>query len=133
MSHYVCIACGNEKEAEERSSCPVCGYPLFLAPYSRETLLRNEIVRFLNELQRSHLFLSDISFFRTKEGGGSVSKEKDQKQRFPDFETIRNYICAAEKTETFCSRALNFADNFRKYISTPYTCRYRAVYASLLG
>lgn len=132
MSHYVCIACGNEKEAEERSSCPVCGYPMFLAPYTRGTLLRDEILRFLNELQRSHLFLRDISFFRTKEGGGSVSKEEDLRQRFPDFETIRDYICSAEKTEVFCARVLDFADNFRKYISTPYTCRYRAVYASLL-
>ena len=134
MAEYKCISCGEIKESEESCSCPVCGYKMFETPYERDEVLRKEIQGFIGKLRPSEI--SDDSFlvFREvtttgkKKGDDSeteiILKAQDDK-RFPEYITIQGYVCAATKTEMFCSRLNESIEQIRKHIHTAYSQQYQ--------
>lgn len=116
MTMYRCICCGEEKESEQRCSCPTCGYGMYELPYERGDLLKSEITRFIRCVISPHIVLEDIEF---------VGKAKDD-MRFPDYSRICGYVFAAEKTEVFIKRLKDTAHELKKHYHEDFRKKYTA-------
>ena len=140
MSNYKCISCGAIKESEEKCVCPTCGYMMFEMPYERKTVLRKEIIAFLGHLKPDVIKDSHLSFI--PEGKQKRPESEDRQtewvkpenvSRFPDFDKIRGYVCAANKTEEFCERLNTSVDEIRKHLSSSYSKGYAVKPEGLLA
>ena len=131
MGTFRCIHCGETMEQEAESTCPVCGCRMFAWPYDRVTVLKTEIRIFLQRLEKPAIKPDDFRFYR-QEDGRAISKATDEK-RFPNFETIRDYICKAEKTETFFQRLNQSVRELHGYFETPFRQNYQVLLDALAG
>lgn len=130
MSEYKCINCGKVLETKGPRTCPDCGYRMFEVPYDKDETIRKEIVDFVGQLKPTDIRRSDISYHRKNEKGAEVDKKTDDK-RFPNFDTIQKYVCAAEKTEAFCERLNESIQEIRKYLCTSYKQIYKVSFSNL--
>ena len=131
MGTFRCIHCGETLEQEAESTCPVCGCRMFAWPYDRQTVLKTEIRNFLQQLEKPEIKSADFLFYR-QEDGIAISKATDEK-RFPNFETIRDYVCKAEKTEIFYQRLNQSIKEMRGYFETPLRQTYQVLLDALAG
>ena len=131
MSDYKCISCGNIIDSKEACICPNCGYKMFEMPYDRKDILRKEIISFLGGLKPSDIKEYHLDCSRKDEDHKLISKEDDD-QRFPDFERIQAYVCAANKTEEFCERLTTSVEEIRKHINSNYSQNYAVSIDGLL-
>ena len=122
MADYKCISCSNIKSSEKDCSCPVCGYKMFRMPYEKSAILKKEIVSFLDNLRIKKVKVSDLDCFRV-ENNVRINKVED-KDRFPSYNTINAYICAAKKTEKFCERVVECAKKLRDHFDESYYQNY---------
>jgi len=141
MAEFRCIGCGAVKESEKSCSCPVCGYKMLKTPYEREQALRQEIRDFLRKLRLTEVTEDSLEFFREapleetdaddgKKKAKIIPKSQDDK-RFPDYQTIQGYVCAATKTEMFFERLNESMEEIRKHIHTAYFQQYQVSFKSL--
>ena len=107
---YKCICCGTECVSKKVRSCPNCGFKMFPTPYERRDILTREIMDFLKGYELNSIQESDLKY---------KGKEKDDK-RFPDFNTIQNYVISSKKAEQFFERLNQSLDNIEKHIHTPF-------------
>ena len=128
MADYRCISCGEVRESDATCSCPVCGYKMFELPYDRTEVLREEIRGFLSRLTVTDVSTDSFTVFRTVAekadssepmGLKQISKQDDDRKHFPDFETIQNYVCSADKTEIFLERLHYSLEQIHGHIHTP--------------
>ena len=116
MSKYKCICCGEEKESEQRCSCPICGYGMYELPYERRELLREEITRFVSCVISPEILDEDIVF---------IGKSEDD-SRFPDYPKICSFVFSASKTEVFVKRLKDTAQGIKKHFSESFRKKYSA-------
>lgn len=137
MAEFKCISCGAVKESEKSCSCPVCGYKMLETPYDKDESLRREIRNFIGKLRLTEVTGDSFEFFREvpldetddddddgKKKVKIIWKSQDDK-RFPDYNKIQGYICAATKTEMFCERLNEAIEQIRKHIHTSYFQQYQ--------
>ncbi len=125
MAEFKCISCGEIKESEKNCSCPVCGYRMFQLPYQRKAVLIKEIQEFISRLKVTRLADKKDRYYRkvsVKNAGANeqgkfkiVYKNADD-ERFPDYETIQDFVCRAEKTELFIESLQTSLDQIRKHL-----------------
>lgn len=123
MSNYKCISCGNIVESNEPCICPNCGYRMFEMPYDRKVVLRKEIAGFLGKLRPLEIKDYHLSYYRKGSDQQIIDKAEDD-DRFPDYEKINGYVCAAQKTEEFCERLSQSISEIRKHITSEYSQSY---------
>ena len=125
MAEFKCICCGHIKESEKECTCPECGYKMFETPYDRKDMLRKEITRFVSCLRLTELDDDSFYYFRNEEKKTQsksdeepdiISKAEDD-NRFPSFNSIRDYACAAQKTELFLERLSASLEQIKKYLA----------------
>ena len=140
MPEFKCINCGALREGEKQSICSVCGYKMFETPYARDEILRKEIRDFISNLKVNEISYETFNIYRripTKkaaesgEDEGIVVLKREDDRRFPDFEKIRDYVCASSKTEMFHERLDTSIEQIRKHIHTPYSQEYLVSTAAL--
>lgn len=137
MAEFKCISCGAVKESEKSCSCPVCGYKMLETPYDKDESLRREIRNFIGKLRLTEVTEESFEFFRevpldnTDEDDDDsdkkvkiIRKSQDDK-RFPDYHMIQGYVCAATKTEVFCERLNESAEQIHKHIHEAYSQQYQ--------
>lgn len=132
-SEFKCIHCGEEKRSVQPCACPVCGYRMFQMPYGRADVLRREITGFIRHLEITAIHDGDMIFFRQKTTGkrqsdgtaesAAIFKVQDD-LRFPDFQKIQDYVCAADGTETFFERLHTSVEETGRHIHAPYAQEY---------
>lgn len=114
MSEYKCIACGETKESNMQRMCPVCGYMMFELPYERKSVLKSEIIGFIDKIIDQSI---DVKMLRFKD------MQQDE-NRFPDQNKIKEYVLKAEKTEIFYDRLKNSIDRMHRYFHETFTKTY---------
>lgn len=137
MTEFKCISCGAVKESEKSCSCPVCGYKMLETPYDKDEALKREIRDFIGKLRLTEVTGDSFEFFREvpldetddddddgKKKVKIIWKSQDDK-RFPDYNKIQGYVCAATKTEMFCERLNEAIEQIRKHIHTSYFQQYQ--------
>ena len=137
MTEFKCISCGAVKESEKSCSCPVCGYKMLETPYDKDEALKREIRDFIGKLRLTEVTGDSFEFFREvpldetddddddgKKKVKIIWKSQDDK-RFPDYNKIQGYVCAATKTEMFCERLNESIEQIRKHIHTSYFQQYQ--------
>ena len=137
MTEFKCISCGAVKESEKSCSCPVCGYKMLEMPYDKDEALKREIRDFIGKLRLTEVTGDSFEFFREvpldetddddddgKKKVKIIWKSQDDK-RFPDYNKIQGYVCAATKTEMFCERLNESIEQIRKHIHTSYFQQYQ--------
>ena len=128
MAEFKCISCGEIKQGEEISTCPVCGYRMFQLPYERKNILRNEILNFLHKLQLTEIDSKAFDWYREeaqaeKKKAKRITKAQDD-ERFPNFKTVQGYVCNVSRTEQFCERFTESIAQLRTHIGTDYQREY---------
>lgn len=137
MTEFKCISCGAVKKSEKSCSCPVCGYKMLETPYDKDEALKREIRDFIGKLRLTEVTGDSFEFFREvpldetddddddgKKKVKIIWKSQDDK-RFPDYNKIQGYVCAATKTEMFCERLNESIEQIRKHIHTSYFQQYQ--------
>ena len=114
MAEYKCISCGEVRESESSSSCPVCGYKMFETPYDRRGILISEIERFFSSLEVHTIKREDLIF----EG-----KDKDD-NRFPDYDKILWYVIGTNRTEAFRDNLLETVNQLRLHYTSQFSNTY---------
>ena len=111
---YKCIGCGAEKIGDRVSTCTECGFKMFPYPYDRRQVLTNELKVFLRGYEISDIENNDLNY------KGKASDDG----RFPNFDTIQNYVTSSKKAEQFFDRLRESIDNIEKHIQTPFDKAY---------
>ena len=138
MTEFKCISCGAVKESEKSCSCPVCGYKMLEMPYDKDEAIKREIRDFIGKLRLTEVTGDSFEFFREvpldetdddddddgKKKVKTIWKSQDDK-RFPDYNKIQGFVCAATKTEMFCERLNESIEQIRKHIHTSYFQQYQ--------
>lgn len=137
MTEFKCISCGAVKESEKSCSCPVCGYKMLETPYDKDEALKREIRDFIGKLRLTEVTGDSFEFFREvpldetddddddgKKKVKIIWKSQDDK-RFPDYNKIQGYVCAATKTEMFCERLNESVEQIHKHIHEAYSQQYQ--------
>ncbi len=105
MKEYKCISCGAVKQDNKRCTCPICGSMMYELPNERRTVLHSEVANFVKSVIDQNVDVNVLSF----------GKLKSDTKRFPDFKKIRHHVTKADKTELFCERLENSADQMYRY------------------
>lgn len=138
MAEYKCICCGESRMSEKECSCSSCGYKMFPVPYDRREMLLRQIREFLGQLRVTGAVSELLTYSREApekasadaEQAKSIPKAEDD-ARFPDFEAIRTYVCAADKTEKFVARMEEALRQLRSHLHQPFRQMYKADAAAL--
>lgn len=118
---YKCIGCGAEIVSEKICTCKECGHKMFPLPYDRKQVLISEIRKFLKGYEIHYIRDDDLIY---------KDKQKDD-LRFPDFNTIQNYVITSKKTEQFFERLEQSINNISKHYHTPFDGVYDVSSANL--
>lgn len=114
MAEFKCISCGETREAQERISCPVCGYRMFEAPYERRDVLISEIAGFIDRLEVKTVIREDLLF----------KGKQDDDNRFPNYDKILKYVSGRDRTEDFLKNLLETAAQLRLHFSSRFSKSY---------
>lgn len=137
MTEFKCISCGAVKESEKSCSCPVCGYKMLETPYDKDEALKREIRDFIGKLRLTEVTGDSFEFFREVPLDETDDDDDDGKKkvkiiwksqddmRFPDYNKIQGYVCAATKTEMFCERLNESVEQIHKHIHEAYSQQYQ--------
>ena len=121
MKEYKCIACGEVKKSDKECMCPVCGYMMFEQPYKRKEVLIGEISGFVNKIISQDIDVSKLDF----------GKLNEDRNRFPDYDKIRNHVSKSDKTEIFYQRLKISAEKMREYFHETFSKSYSSKKGSL--
>ena len=114
MKEYKCIACGEVKKSDKECMCPVCGYMMFEQPYKHKEVFIGEISGFVNKIISQDIDVSKLDF----------GKLNEDRNRFPDYDKIRNHVSKSDKTEIFYQRLKISAEKMREYFHETFSKSY---------